>query len=248
MATDDCATETQDEETTRPKPGPKLPRGTYTFYVFPLYVLTWLLIISGFLIAPLNWLMPSIVTEEDIFYAFWGVNLFTLIAMGMNFDRTVSLVLLLIAMLIGVLSLYLGSRFNIPIFGPLFRFIHATHPRMSSGAVFLASLSTGIGYLYMIATLPLSNKFVAKGEVLQRKQFRGEDISYKFTGAFAPQKKIVDMAEYALVKGGYLELTRVDGIRETVGLIIKVEEKQDALNTMAEAVQVYKDRALGKEL
>lgn len=125
-------------------------------WAFPPFVVSWPLIIVGFVLAVLQ----SIGLSEQTASIIWLVTLmFVMAAMGFDFDREGAVYIILMSVIAFLVGVIVTVWLKIPVLHDILGFIGLLHFRMSSDAMLMASLVLSVMYMSMIVWVYFTNRW-----------------------------------------------------------------------------------------
>ncbi len=182
----------------------------YAFHQYPLFVFTWLLIASGFILYPVathNWL------DTETLAWIWGIVLIvTVLALGVDLNRdhvifTSAVVALLFALI--KIARYRESRF----FTRIHDFFAQLDPQYSPTLGLMISIILSVAYVIMLIKARLDSKWIARHNTLDHQSWGRADDSLA-RGAKRTRTSYPDAFQFVLGLSGTLHIYDANGNRE----------------------------------
>ena len=182
----------------------------FAFHQYPLFVFTWLLILTGFVLYPIathGW-----VHTETLAWI-WGVVLIvTLFALGIDLNRDhVIFTAVLVALLAAIVKIfrYRGSHF----FERIHDFFADLDPQYSPTLALMISIILSVAYIIMLIKARLDSKWVARHNTLDHESWGRADDSLA-RGAKRTRTSYPDAFQFLLGMSGTLHVYDANGNRE----------------------------------
>lgn len=182
----------------------------YAFHQYPLFVFTWLLILSGFLLFPIathQWL-----SSETLAWI-WGIILIvTVLALGVDLNRDhVIFTSVIVALLFALIKIarYRESRF----FSRIHDFFAGLDPHYSPTLALMISIILAAAYVIMLVKTRLDSKWIARHHTLDHQSWGRADDSLA-RGAKRTRTSYPDAFQFILGLSGTLHIYDANGNRE----------------------------------
>lgn len=208
---------------------PQVPQ-KIVFLEFPIFVLTWPLIVVGWIL----WILAPAIGDQ-MCGIIWITTLFiVLLAMGFDFDRFETAIIFLVTALIVVTMMLITSQWKIPIFHQIMEFIGVLKLNIHRDVMLALSCLLSIAYLLMIINAYLNHRWVVSPGKMERYEFwrKAEELSINQT--LNVNLEFHDQLDRLLLfNGGHLRVKLTPTTSREIGLVWGDIEKLDA------AIDVY---------
>jgi hypothetical protein len=205
-----------------------------SFVTWPKFIVTWPLILAGFILPALHGIAPTIMTQH-LMLEIWIVTLiFVSVAMGFDFPGLWSTIIALSATTAILLALFITAQYDIPILGFLLDRIRELNLSMSADAMMLISYLHALFFVLMIIVCNLNHRWIGTLGKIERFKFlfrRTEefDISQQRRVTYV----IHDVLEYLLTFGGaHLIVKTGEDSHRDLGFVLFAKAKERELDVL----------------
>lgn len=203
----------------------------FSFVAFPDFVATWPLIAVGLILCFLHWLAPANVTERVMGTTWLGFLIFTLLALGLDFDVRRGFILFFIGAIIVLILALVGQMKQIPIFSSILKFLKLHSFGMDLDAMLGVNIALLFAWSVVVGFCWLNHRWVVSQGRMERRVFGYKAEEQVITPPYAITYKIPDLMDSLLTFGGGFLVIRKDGkTKRRIGIVFGVRELSKRVN------------------
>jgi len=204
----------------------------FSFIEYPKFVETWVLIVVGFVLCFLHWAFPAEITERNVGIVWLSVLVFTMVAMGLDFDVTGGTILFLIVSFLFTFFLLIAKQYSVPVFHGIAKSIGLIDFSMKSHVVMTISLVLGFVWILMWCWCHINHKWVVRPGKLERHVFGRATEEVVISPERRVNYDIPDLMDSMLTFGGGFLVTQLDesGHTKRIGIVFKVRKLDNRID------------------